>query len=106
MQQGTIINVLTIVYTARLTFFRYLMITQPMVYPKRRTGKLMVVLIATAWLLSCLIIIPALFGFTQNVKDGKRDAILILLETILNSLKSCCIHISLLVHNVPRNLSI
>ncbi|CAK8689530.1 unnamed protein product [Clavelina lepadiformis] len=48
---------------------RYLMITQPMVYPKRRTGKLMVVLIATAWLLSCLIIIPALFGFTQNVKD-------------------------------------
>uniref|UniRef100_H2YI91 G-protein coupled receptors family 1 profile domain-containing protein n=1 Tax=Ciona savignyi TaxID=51511 RepID=H2YI91_CIOSA len=50
---------------------RYLMITQPMTYPKRRTGKLMLLLIATAWLLSCLVIIPALFGFTKNVKDGK-----------------------------------
>uniref|UniRef100_H2YI92 G-protein coupled receptors family 1 profile domain-containing protein n=1 Tax=Ciona savignyi TaxID=51511 RepID=H2YI92_CIOSA len=48
---------------------RYLMITQPMTYPKRRTGKLMLLLIATAWLLSCLVIIPALFGFTKNVKD-------------------------------------
>nr|XP_002123484.1 5-hydroxytryptamine receptor 2A [Ciona intestinalis] len=48
---------------------RYLMITQPMTYPKRRTGKLMLLLIATAWVLSCLVIIPALFGFTKNVKD-------------------------------------
>uniref|UniRef100_F6USY0 G-protein coupled receptors family 1 profile domain-containing protein n=1 Tax=Ciona intestinalis TaxID=7719 RepID=F6USY0_CIOIN len=45
---------------------RYLMITQPMTYPKRRTGKLMLLLIATAWVLSCLVIIPALFGFTKK----------------------------------------
>uniref|UniRef100_H2YI90 G-protein coupled receptors family 1 profile domain-containing protein n=1 Tax=Ciona savignyi TaxID=51511 RepID=H2YI90_CIOSA len=47
---------------------RYLMITQPMTYPKRRTGKLMLLLIATAWLLSCLVIIPALAKLLNKFK--------------------------------------
>ena len=31
----------------------------------------MALAIAIAWTVSALIIIPALFGFTENVKDGK-----------------------------------
>nr|XP_039262673.1 uncharacterized protein LOC120338788 [Styela clava] len=48
---------------------RYLMVTRPMKYPKKRTAKLMVFMICTAWILACLIIFPALFGFTKNVTD-------------------------------------
>jgi len=33
----------------------------------------MLVMISTAWVLSALIIIPALFGFTKNVKDGEKN---------------------------------
>lgn len=56
------------------------MITKPMTYPKRRTGKLMALMITTAWIISCLIILPALFGFTENVTDGKITKRLIIVD--------------------------
>ncbi|XP_069467414.1 5-hydroxytryptamine receptor 7 isoform X1 [Ambystoma mexicanum] len=50
---------------------RYLGITRPLTYPVRQNGKCMAKMILCVWLLSASITLPPLFGWAQNVNDGK-----------------------------------
>lgn len=50
---------------------RYLGITRPLTYPVRQNGKCMAKMILSVWLLSASITLPPLFGWAQNVNDGK-----------------------------------
>ncbi|KAB0382455.1 hypothetical protein FD755_004372 [Muntiacus reevesi] len=49
----------------------YLGITRPLTYPVRQNGKCMAKMILSVWLLSASITLPPLFGWAQNVNDGK-----------------------------------
>lgn len=59
-----VINYLFIVW-------RYMGITKPLTYPVRQSGRCMAKLVLSVWLLSASITLPPLFGWAQNVNDGK-----------------------------------
>lgn len=50
---------------------RYLGITKPLTYPVRQNGCCMAKMILSVWLLSASITLPPLFGWAQNVNDGR-----------------------------------
>uniref|UniRef100_A0A8C6UZE6 5-hydroxytryptamine receptor 7 n=1 Tax=Neogobius melanostomus TaxID=47308 RepID=A0A8C6UZE6_9GOBI len=50
---------------------RYLGITKPLTYPVRQNGCCMAKMIVSVWLLSASITLPPLFGWAQNVNDGR-----------------------------------
>uniref|UniRef100_A0A4W4H0F5 5-hydroxytryptamine receptor 7 n=1 Tax=Electrophorus electricus TaxID=8005 RepID=A0A4W4H0F5_ELEEL len=50
---------------------RYLGITRPLTYPVRQNGWCMAKMVLSVWLLSASITLPPLFGWAQNVNDGK-----------------------------------
>nr|XP_057918750.1 5-hydroxytryptamine receptor 7-like [Doryrhamphus excisus] len=50
---------------------RYLGITKPLTYPVRQNGRCMAKTVAWVWLLSASITLPPLFGWAQNVNDGR-----------------------------------
>uniref|UniRef100_H3D794 5-hydroxytryptamine receptor 7 n=1 Tax=Tetraodon nigroviridis TaxID=99883 RepID=H3D794_TETNG len=50
---------------------RYLGITNPLTYPVRQNGCCMAKMILSVWLLSASITLPPLFGWAQNVNDGR-----------------------------------
>ncbi|XP_061600846.1 5-hydroxytryptamine receptor 7-like [Cololabis saira] len=50
---------------------RYLGITKPLTYPVRQNGCGMAKMIVSVWLLSASITLPPLFGWAQNVNDGR-----------------------------------
>ncbi|XP_076025522.1 5-hydroxytryptamine receptor 7-like [Genypterus blacodes] len=50
---------------------RYLGITKPLTYPMRQNGCCMAKMIVSVWLLSASITLPPLFGWAQNVNDGR-----------------------------------
>ncbi|KAJ4922165.1 hypothetical protein JOQ06_021746 [Pogonophryne albipinna] len=50
---------------------RYLGITKPLTYPVRQTGCCMAKMVLSVWLLSASITLPPLFGWAQNVNDGR-----------------------------------
>ncbi|XP_058507887.1 5-hydroxytryptamine receptor 7-like [Solea solea] len=50
---------------------RYLGITKPLTYPVRQNGGCMARMIVSVWLLSASITLPPLFGWAQNVNDGR-----------------------------------
>ncbi|XP_029031025.1 5-hydroxytryptamine receptor 7-like [Betta splendens] len=50
---------------------RYLGITKPLTYPVRQNGCCMAKMIVCVWLLSASITLPPLFGWAQNVNDGR-----------------------------------
>ncbi|XP_056147928.1 5-hydroxytryptamine receptor 7-like [Lampris incognitus] len=50
---------------------RYLGITNPLTYPVRQSGCCMAKMILSVWLLSASITLPPLFGWAQNVNDGR-----------------------------------
>ncbi|KAI1886886.1 hypothetical protein AGOR_G00200400 [Albula goreensis] len=50
---------------------RYLGITKPLTYPVRQSGWCMAKIVLSVWLLSASITLPPLFGWAQNVNDGK-----------------------------------
>uniref|UniRef100_A0AAV2JKR9 5-hydroxytryptamine receptor 7 n=1 Tax=Knipowitschia caucasica TaxID=637954 RepID=A0AAV2JKR9_KNICA len=50
---------------------RYLGITKPLTYPMRQNGCCMAKMILSVWLLSASITLPPLFGWAQNVNDGR-----------------------------------
>lgn len=50
---------------------RYLGITNPLTYPVRQNGCCMAKMIVSVWLLSASITLPPLFGWAQNVNDGR-----------------------------------
>ncbi|XP_077438563.1 5-hydroxytryptamine receptor 7-like [Vanacampus margaritifer] len=50
---------------------RYLGITRPLTYPMRQDGRRMAKMVAWVWLLSASITLPPLFGWAQNVNDGR-----------------------------------
>ncbi|XP_036399193.1 5-hydroxytryptamine receptor 7 [Megalops cyprinoides] len=50
---------------------RYLGITKPLTYPVRQSGRCMAKIVLSVWLLSASITLPPLFGWAQNVNDGK-----------------------------------
>uniref|UniRef100_A0A668ASF6 5-hydroxytryptamine receptor 7 n=1 Tax=Myripristis murdjan TaxID=586833 RepID=A0A668ASF6_9TELE len=49
----------------------YLGITNPLTYPVRQNGCCMAKMILSVWLLSASITLPPLFGWAQNVNDGR-----------------------------------
>uniref|UniRef100_A0A8C9XM46 5-hydroxytryptamine receptor 7 n=1 Tax=Sander lucioperca TaxID=283035 RepID=A0A8C9XM46_SANLU len=50
---------------------RYLGITKPLTYPVRQNGCCMAKMVLSVWLLSASITLPPLFGWAQNVNDGR-----------------------------------
>uniref|UniRef100_A0A672F493 5-hydroxytryptamine receptor 7 n=1 Tax=Salarias fasciatus TaxID=181472 RepID=A0A672F493_SALFA len=50
---------------------RYLGITKPLTYPVRQNGCCMAKMVVSVWLLSASITLPPLFGWAQNVNDGR-----------------------------------
>ncbi|XP_060942987.1 5-hydroxytryptamine receptor 7-like [Limanda limanda] len=50
---------------------RYLGITKPLTYPVRQSGGRMARMIVCVWLLSASITLPPLFGWAQNLNDGR-----------------------------------
>ncbi|KAG7492768.1 hypothetical protein MATL_G00017750 [Megalops atlanticus] len=50
---------------------RYLGITKPLTYPVRQSGRCMAKIVLSVWLLSASITLPPLFGWAQNLNDGK-----------------------------------
>ncbi|MEQ2213409.1 5-hydroxytryptamine receptor 7 [Xenoophorus captivus] len=52
-------------------FGQYLGITKPLTYPVRQNGCCMAKMILSVWLLSASITLPPLFGWAQNVNDGR-----------------------------------
>uniref|UniRef100_A0A3Q0S3C0 5-hydroxytryptamine receptor 7 n=1 Tax=Amphilophus citrinellus TaxID=61819 RepID=A0A3Q0S3C0_AMPCI len=50
---------------------RYLGITKPLTYPVRQNGCCMAKMILSVWLLAASITLPPLFGWAQNVNDGR-----------------------------------
>ncbi|KAG9345985.1 hypothetical protein JZ751_007800 [Albula glossodonta] len=50
---------------------QYLGITKPLTYPVRQSGWCMAKIVLSVWLLSASITLPPLFGWAQNVNDGK-----------------------------------
>lgn len=55
----------------RIFLCRYLGITKPLTYPVRQNGCCMAKMILSVWLLSASITLPPLFGWAQNVNDGR-----------------------------------
>lgn len=55
----------------RVFLCRYLGITKPLTYPVRQNGCCMAKMILSVWLLSASITLPPLFGWAQNVNDGR-----------------------------------
>uniref|UniRef100_A0A8C9XKM5 5-hydroxytryptamine receptor 7 n=1 Tax=Sander lucioperca TaxID=283035 RepID=A0A8C9XKM5_SANLU len=54
-----------------LYFIMYLGITKPLTYPVRQNGCCMAKMVLSVWLLSASITLPPLFGWAQNVNDGR-----------------------------------
>ncbi|KAK5908935.1 hypothetical protein CgunFtcFv8_016951 [Champsocephalus gunnari] len=54
-----------------ISIARYLGITKPLTYPVRQTGCCMAKMVLSVWLLSASITLPPLFGWAQNVNDGR-----------------------------------
>uniref|UniRef100_A0A8C3AT84 5-hydroxytryptamine receptor 7 n=1 Tax=Cyclopterus lumpus TaxID=8103 RepID=A0A8C3AT84_CYCLU len=50
---------------------RYLGITKPLTYPVKQNGCCMAKMVLSVWLLSASITLPPLFGWAQNVNDGR-----------------------------------
>lgn len=55
----------------RVSVHRYLGITNPLTYPVRQSGCCMAKMVLSVWLLSASITLPPLFGWAQNVNDGR-----------------------------------
>ncbi|XP_063077130.1 5-hydroxytryptamine receptor 7 [Engraulis encrasicolus] len=50
---------------------RYMGITKPLTYPVRQSGRCMARMVLSVWLLSASVTLPPLFGWAQNVNDGR-----------------------------------
>uniref|UniRef100_A0A665VM52 5-hydroxytryptamine receptor 7 n=1 Tax=Echeneis naucrates TaxID=173247 RepID=A0A665VM52_ECHNA len=59
------------IMTLNISLCRYLGITKPLTYPVRQNGCCMAKMILSVWLLSASITLPPLFGWAQNVNDGR-----------------------------------
>ncbi|XP_033098393.1 5-hydroxytryptamine receptor 7-like [Anneissia japonica] len=62
----------SIVNLCMISVDRYLVITRPLQYFKRRTSKFMAVVVACVWALATVITLPPLFGWGRNVHEDNN----------------------------------